>query len=314
MIQPFEIFEWLKEVSEGKKGGESPKKEDVRRQLVATYRRIQRLCLEVDEDAQRGRDFRVRHLKPDCHILRQKDRNWTILNKTWKYNVRPIMKLRDYGPEGDEQTLFYWCPYDLLGRFLSLLGPAPPGAAKNTYFLPLTAVYGQWCSKIAGDKTKTQRGNGSGDWPYMFQCTWYEDKLNGSIKLFRLGASLAGAGWETGVGSWRYTVGKSRFDILRSARTDIVCGYKYPSLEDYEKQKDLAQGARTAYGNCAETYPFTGLMVSKKANNDTNLFGLALRRHYIDPALEDYDCFRDAGASWTNFHKNYDKARAPARP
>jgi hypothetical protein len=37
----------------------------------------------------------------------------------------------------------YWSPYDLLGLFLSFMGPAPDRATKRNFYLPITAVYGR---------------------------------------------------------------------------------------------------------------------------------------------------------------------------
>src|SRR5207248_8819204 len=61
-----------------------------------------------------------------------------------------------------------WSPYDLLGLFLSFMGPAPGGATKRNFYLPMTAVYGRWCRQIAGSYPR----NTICDSPFMFQCTW----------------------------------------------------------------------------------------------------------------------------------------------
>ncbi|KAN0085539.1 hypothetical protein V8E54_002006 [Elaphomyces granulatus] len=45
------------------------------------------------------------------------------------------------------ENLPYWSPYDLLGLFLSLMGP-PAAATKRNFFLPLTAMYARWCGQI----------------------------------------------------------------------------------------------------------------------------------------------------------------------
>ncbi len=174
----------------------------------------------------------------------------------------------DYGPGGVKLTLPYWSPYDLLGYFLGLLGPAPQEATKETYFLPLTAVYGIWCSKIAGHAPKRFKwkppGKGSGDWPYMFQCTWYKEKDKASRIAFRLGSCMGGDEFnENQVGSWRHTVGVRRFRILLSARLRIIMAEEeknFPSPANYRAMERNANGTTTAYGNCAETYPFRGLM------------------------------------------------------
>lgn len=35
----------------------------------------------------------------------------------------------------------YWNSFDLLGRFISLTGPAPRGATQDNFYLPLTLMY-----------------------------------------------------------------------------------------------------------------------------------------------------------------------------
>jgi hypothetical protein len=77
----------------------------------------------------------------------------------------------------------YWSPFDLLGLFLSFMGPAPDCATKRNFYLPITAVYGWWCYQIAG-----RDYGGVGNIPYMFQCTW----RTGPPAWFFLGSSLAG--------------------------------------------------------------------------------------------------------------------------
>jgi len=62
----------------------------------------------------------------------------------------------------------YWSPYDLLGLFLSFMSPAPDGATKRNFYLPITAIYGRWCRQIIGSCPR----NGVCDLPFMFQCTW----------------------------------------------------------------------------------------------------------------------------------------------
>lgn len=168
--------------------------------------------------------------------------------------------------------------YDLLGLFISILGPAPTTADKNNYFLPLAAVYGRWCSRIAGHACwkwnwKTP-GNGAGDWPYMFQVTWKlmkapvdkkppaGKKPPADYKVFFLGSSIAGDDWiendkddkDKYTGKWRRAVQHSRFNWLYSGLR-----LKKFTLKDFDSspvQKNPKTTSNQPYGNCAETYPF----------------------------------------------------------
>ena len=103
----------------------------------------------------------------------------------------------------------YWSPYDLLGLFLSFMGPAPDGATKRNFYLPITAVYGRWCRQIAG----RDPGGGVGDLPYMFQCTWCI--RSGQPTRFFLGSSLAGYDWTPDLtGTWKTVLRRARFALV----------------------------------------------------------------------------------------------------
>ncbi|KAJ5616373.1 hypothetical protein N7537_001487 [Penicillium hordei] len=43
----------------------------------------------------------------------------------------------------------YWSSFDLLGRFISLTGPAPRGTTRDNFYLPLTLMYINWYRRIA---------------------------------------------------------------------------------------------------------------------------------------------------------------------
>lgn len=98
-------------------------------------------------------------------------------------------------PEEQRRTgylLQYWSPYDLLGLFFALLAPAPPTADAARFYLPLTAVYGQWCCQITGH---ADLQDAAGLSPYMLQCTWMPAETTADTPpahIFFLGASLGG--------------------------------------------------------------------------------------------------------------------------
>lgn len=132
-------------------------------------------------------------------------------------------------------------PYDLLGLFLSSLGPAPIGATRANFYLPLTAVYGRWCAQIAGSPL-----GGVGYVPAMFQCTWRVK--DGTPPQFFLGSSIAGY-TERGTGTWPRVVRLGRFNLI------------FPD-GDFDKSPSilLYGDAGSRFGSCAETHPFLELM------------------------------------------------------
>jgi hypothetical protein len=70
----------------------------------------------------------------------------------------------------DEKQCFFII-YDLMGIFLSLMGVFPTTqtlTAKN-YSLPLIALYGKWCQKLAD--------NASNWTPTTAQITWATSRL-----------------------------------------------------------------------------------------------------------------------------------------
>lgn len=101
----------------------------------------------------------------------------------------------------------YFNPYDLLGLFLSLLGPAPPGATGKNFYLPLAIVLARWCSQIGGP-----RARGKGPLPFMLQCTWVESRAQRCP--FFLGTSLGGYDWETGLGNWKRELRFARYELV----------------------------------------------------------------------------------------------------
>src|SRR2546423_6362216 len=152
-----------------------------------------------------GGDFRAGpNLMPDRHIYRRANPAWIPRRPD-----RPPRGNRPPLPPQPPATMSKfrvrrhihndrdcWSPYDLLGHFLSFMGPAPNAARKRNFYLPMTAVYSRWCRQIAGHP-----GGGVGDLPYMFQCTWCI--RSGQPTRFFLGSSLAGYALTTDLtGTW----------------------------------------------------------------------------------------------------------------
>lgn len=157
------------------------------------------------------------------------------------------------------------------------MGPAPAGANKRTFYLPLTAVYGQWCRKIAGEQLNGDSGVGFP--PYMFQCTWR--KIPDVDDKFFLGASLEGYNWgadrdgvtDDQVGDWMTVLRRARFDLIwtygdlqndrdeNGERWDLnwspVRAAQRRTSNSQQSYGDIGQ----RFGNCAETYPFLNLLL-----------------------------------------------------
>ena len=190
-----------------------------------------------------GPDFRAGpNLRPDQHINRDANLAWTP--------PPPPATMSKFSVAGHlHNGRYYWSPYDLLGLFLSYIGPAPDHATKRNFFLPLTAVYGRWCRQIAGRRP----GGGVGDLPYMFQCTW----RTGPPTWFFLGATLAGYEWTPKLtGTWKRVLSRARFALVDSLPL-LQLGYNF----DNSPEIAWNEGHGTRFGNCAETYPFADLLV-----------------------------------------------------
>ncbi|CAG8907448.1 unnamed protein product [Penicillium egyptiacum] len=153
------------------------------------------------------------------------------------------------------EGLPYWCSFDLLGRFLSIISPAPQGATHHNFYLPLTLMYANWCRKIAPKA------------PWMYSCAWAGGKDKQS--RFHLGASLGGYSLpkEQG-GRWVSILQQARFDILRDERTDAVGLTIQSSTLRSSKRKPIP------YGNCAETYPLVHLLRNRDPSEE--VYGLAV--------------------------------------
>lgn len=180
--------------------------------------------------------------QPDQHILRSRNDNWPD-PPVPEPNDRSKSKLLSY----PHNSRSFSNPYDLLGLFLSSLDPAPIGATKSNFYLPLTAVYGRWCAQIAGNRI-----GGAGFVPCMFQCTWH--KKDGERSQFFLGSSLAGYEARR-AGTWELVVKRGRFNLLSD--TLLAEGrYDFDSSPTLSNKKTPG----TRFGNCAETHPFLKLM------------------------------------------------------
>lgn len=184
-----------------------------------------------------GRDYNIDpNLRPNQHIYRAGNSGWQPSRRQPQANTSRFI-LRNHL----HNARVFSNPYDLLGLFLSSLGPAPIGATKANFYLPLTAVYGRWCAQIAGSAI-----GGVGYVPAVFQCTWRI--ADGIAPQFFLGSSIAGY-TEAGTGTWPSVVRKARFNLL------------FPNGNfDQSPSRTLHGNTGTRYGSCAETHPFLELL------------------------------------------------------
>ncbi|KAK6860463.1 hypothetical protein PG995_004099 [Apiospora arundinis] len=304
-----QIFQWMERASLGEVGGDSTKKELIQRYLKTTLSKIRDLSLP------NGRRYHDPNVLPDSHFLRTFNTAWDPIKDPVNYQTLSKFHLQESrnefrrGARNRGIQVPYWNPHDLLGYFLSLLGPAPRAATKSNFFLPLTAVYARWCAKIAGRAPPAfgyppDPNPGAGNWPFMYQCTWRDDPSNHdtdeeSKKWFFLGASLGGDAWTPQqVGQFKTTVGQHRFQLLLTcAQTKLVNANAFEKRQSPEQL--LGGGNQTAFGSCAEGYPFVEMMSGDRNKNRT-LYGLALAREFMaDPNLNAYDGRRN-GVVWGN--------------
>jgi hypothetical protein len=80
-----------------------------------------------------GKKFDVPGLEPAQPFLRKLNPQYKPGDKTSKFELYPVT----YG------GIAYWCLYDLLGRFMSLISLAPKEATRDNFYMPLanTAIY-----------------------------------------------------------------------------------------------------------------------------------------------------------------------------
>ncbi|KAI1028961.1 hypothetical protein LB503_002754 [Fusarium chuoi] len=304
-----EIFNWMAEMT--KAGGAGPEDQEARDLLTAIRGRL------IDLSLPKGSLYMDKARRPDSHISRNVNLDWKREDETSsKFNVSPIffrqITKNFKGPAPD-----WWCPYDLLGLFLSVLGPAPSTATKYNFYLPLTGVYGRWCARIAGKPERAWKwkpdAKGEGTLPYVFQCTWSLEVDNSTKQhwaRYFLGASTAGDRWEnkitdknpkspTYTGAWRERVGEERFKMLyRCQRIVMVRESDY--REKNAPSQTAADGSMVAYGNCAETYPFIMISSSNTTQNLKSMSGLALQKNFLkDGEYAEYNAAPNT-AIWEN--------------
>ncbi|OGM48397.1 hypothetical protein ABOM_003405 [Aspergillus bombycis] len=178
----------------------------------------------------------------------------------------------------------YWALPDLLGLFLSSLGPAPMGATKRNFYLPVTAVYGQWCTKLLTG------GDAKGIPVFL-------DRWEGVLSW----CSRGGFAVQEGIGSWPAVLDRARYGIIRSPELQITWSQTWtPTLQ-------RLGGHGWPFGRCAETYPFCKLLMDKTREEAGRVYGLALCDKYIGTAPVYVD--RLSGRIWCHVAMKEDRGR-----
>lgn len=160
-------------------------------------------------------------------------------------------------------------PYDLLGLFLSLGGPAPYNATDRNFFLPMTHLYAQWCKKVASNKAEAVADfKGVARPPSMYQCTWLLHYKNHDPPEYFLGASLSGYSTKKPQGkerasAARQAVGLRWEPIVQEFRYRLLPQNmllpKYRTIDGSPLREEFPEYG-TRFGQCAETYPFVYLL------------------------------------------------------
>ncbi|KAF5667490.1 hypothetical protein FDENT_12082 [Fusarium denticulatum] len=245
--------------------------------------------------------------QPAQHIYRRQtgEKKTGANTRTWaKIEVNLAADWRhNYPYRPGVVELPYWSHYDLLGLFLSLMGPAQPNSDRYNFFLPLTAVYTRWAFTIGGSRNYGDIRErslqamaftpkpGHGPPPTIFQCTWLEG--SDSQVDFSLGASMGGHNYGNRqvLGDWGTRLQKTRFALLNDWNRikDSEWTNKKGKLVKFgfEMSPSIDAGRRSKFGNCGETYPFVHMLGTyRETAARKEAKGLALASAFLNiPAL-----------------------------
>ncbi|KAG5765864.1 hypothetical protein H9Q72_006068 [Fusarium xylarioides] len=299
-----DIYLFLKSVANNPESFHIEKADEKRDKLKAIYEQILSLCPldktqfeEVKPDV-KEENFEPRKqgtsktdpdFQPRQHIYRRLRRPdddpgdpkiRVNLNDTWSHHY----------PLGlQEEKLPYWCHYDLLGLFFSLMGPAQQNSGRFNFFLPLTAVYTRWCFTIGGSRKRTDLHDaqalafvekpGHGPAPAIFQCTWGEGEE--SKVDFSLGASMGGQNFAAKpLPGWKTHLQRARFDLLWNWN-DIKSSKWTDSKNVVHDFGFGSSPGKTEFGNCGETYPFIHMLGAHRKEGQDKVEGLALSPSFL---------------------------------
>ncbi|KAE8154149.1 hypothetical protein BDV25DRAFT_167850 [Aspergillus avenaceus] len=226
---------------------------------------IQALCQDIARLwAFDGTHYSDPSLRPEQHILR-------VLHPEWPREY--ISKFR-LGRHLFKDVNFWSLP-DLLGLVLNLLGPAPAGATRRNFFLPLIAMFGKWCQKLCVEYP-----------PVVLQCTW----TTGGNGEYFLGASMSGYNVDkVETGSWLAVLNRARFSVISTERFRLSGWSQAWSPSIRRRRRD-----GRPFGRCAETYPLRFLLRDTADKSAIHGLGLSARVLWSTHAYDD----RLAGPIW----------------
>ncbi|KAH6844547.1 hypothetical protein B0I37DRAFT_377753 [Chaetomium sp. MPI-CAGE-AT-0009] len=284
------VFAYLDSVIQKYKDVNPPIDEPTKDDLVKIRHQIELLSLP----AATGTEYDAGpEMTPNQHIRRQNGPRWPAEGQS-KFTV---LANGDQSWSFNEGARRYWNQYDLLGLFFSKMGPAPGGeaATQRNFYLPLTAVYAKFClwiggnqkpRMVGGSKRQNRVGEGTGDPPYCFQCTWRQD-----TGRFFLGATLAGYDiTEIETGTWGAELKGTRYHLLDGF-------FNFPGTwGTFEggQSPTRGNGGHTFFGNCAETYPYLEILGENVSTIDSRdkTHGLALKKQFADVQEYKADAYR----------------------
>lgn len=194
---------------------------------------------------------------PAQHILRTEVNNDTVVvqDGTTYPNSRRLFGYSSGFPQdqrtgGNIRFNWYWALTDLVGLFLTKLGPAPAWAQERNFYLPLTAVYVRWVRCLIDDVPFQP--------PSKFQCTWIrpDPATTGGFDEFSLGASFGGNERNSSP-AFRTNLQRARFDLLDRDPFIRRATWQVPGRARPERWGFNCKTPNGAwrFGNCAETYP-----------------------------------------------------------
>ncbi|KAH6632438.1 hypothetical protein F5144DRAFT_603180 [Chaetomium tenue] len=205
---------------------------------------------------------------PAHHIARTRENKEANREKPeqWYYTLAPL----------DFFDISLFSPYDVLGYLLATLGKEPPNANKQSFYLPLTAMYAKWCSTLCGRDEATPASTWKeqeyrpGKRPTVYQCTWVGADHNEDLEPLEEGDEEGDEEWEAprfalgaAFAGCDFLEGDEDYDVRNSWRVRII-----------EKRKELLQGigalpadeklkqpfSNSPWGHCAETYALLAML------------------------------------------------------
>ena len=144
------------------------------------------------------------------------------------------------------QPISYYSLYDVLGWFMTVLGPAPPTATRENYLIPMLSVFCKWSATLSGGRP-----------PVMASIVHVPSTSQGLINV----DTVEDLTPNLPVGSTlpKSKVLKDQCQKLRFGLLNQVGGFNLRA-----EQAPLARPTMQHFGHCAETYPFIMAMILRR--------------------------------------------------